>query len=59
MCSMHIFRALARIGNAYSKQEKWNEAVTYYDKSLTEHRNQDVVKKRVEVGVVTAICVVS
>ena len=37
------------MGNVYSRQEKWDLAVTYYDKSLTEHRNQDIVKKRVEV----------
>lgn len=43
-------RALARIGNAYFKQEKWELAIKYFDKSLAEHRNQDIVKKKKEVS---------
>ena len=33
----------------YWKQEKWAEAVKWYDKSLAEHRNPDIVSKKNEV----------
>ncbi len=42
-------RALARIGNVYVKQEKWELAVKYFDKSLADHRNPDIVNKKREV----------
>jgi stress-induced-phosphoprotein 1 len=38
------------MGNAYTKLEKWAEAVDAYNKSLTEHRTKDVLDalKKVE-----------
>jgi len=34
-------RAYFRLGNAYTKQEKWGEAVNAYTRSLTEHRTAE------------------
>lgn len=40
-----INRALQRIGNAYVKLDKLDEAIKYYGKSLTEHRTPDTLTK--------------
>ena len=50
-----LYRAYARIGNVYVKQDKLDAAIKAYDHSLAEHRNQDVVKKREEVCTILRI----
>ncbi|TKR86655.1 hypothetical protein L596_011201 [Steinernema carpocapsae] len=41
-----IAKAFARIGNAYSKKGELKEALAYYGKSLSEHRDPELVKKQ-------------
>jgi len=44
-----IAKAFARIANAYLKQDKLKEALHYFDKSVSEHRDPQVVRTRQEV----------
>lgn len=38
------------MANAYLKQNMVKEAVQFFDKSLSEHRDPEIVKKRLEVN---------
>ena len=38
------------MGNVYVKQEDWENAVKFFDKSLAEHRNPDIVSLKNEVN---------
>ena len=43
-------RALARIGTSYYKKDDLKNALIFYNKSLSEHRDPEVVKKSQEVS---------
>ena len=42
----HFARAYARIGNAYVKLKDLKKALKFYDHSLSEHRNPEILKKK-------------
>ncbi|KAJ1954117.1 Hsp90 cochaperone [Dispira parvispora] len=44
-----IAKAFARIGNAYSRKDDVPNAIKYYQKSLTEHRTSDTLKRLKEL----------
>lgn len=44
-----IAKALTRIGNAYVKKDNLKDAVMWFDKSLSEHRDPELVKKKKEI----------
>ncbi|CAG8498015.1 299_t:CDS:10 [Ambispora gerdemannii] len=44
-----VARAYGRIGNACVKLDKFDDAIKYYNKSLTEHRTPDILKKLNEI----------
>ena len=45
-----IAKAFARIANAHSKLNQHEEALKFYHKSLSEHRDPAVVKKVQQIG---------
>ena len=45
-----FLRALARAGNAYNKKEDYETALVFYNKSLSEHRDMDIVRKSQQVS---------
>lgn len=44
-----IAKAYARIGNAYVKLNDLKKALKYYDHSLSEHRNPEILKKKNQI----------
>ena len=53
------YRALARMGNVYYQQKQWTDAIKYFDKSLTEHRTAEVLKKKQAVSIPVCVLYVS
>ena len=52
-CLFPCYRAFARVGNAYFKKEDYNNALLYFNKSLSEHRDPEIVKKSQEVSILS------
>ncbi|TPX38904.1 hypothetical protein SeLEV6574_g07531 [Synchytrium endobioticum] len=50
-----IARAFARIGNAYAKKSDLENAIKYFNRSLTEHRDAGVLERLRDVGKEKAI----
>lgn len=50
-----VYRAFARVGNAYQKKEDFSNALLYYNKSLSEHRDSEIVKKAQEVSMIAIL----
>jgi len=44
-----IARAFGRMGNAYHKKDDLDNAIIYFNKSLTEHRNPEILTKLKEI----------
>ena len=40
---------MTRAGNAYNKKEDYENALVYYNKSLSEHRDMAIVRKSQQV----------
>lgn len=45
-----VYRSLARIGNAYYKKNDLQKTLVYFNKSLSEHRDVEVIKKSQEAS---------
>jgi stress-induced-phosphoprotein 1 len=45
----YFFRAYARMGNVKTQQKDYQAAVKYFNTSLSEHRNPDILAKKQEI----------
>ncbi len=43
------FRAYARMANVKTQEKDYESALKYYNHSLSEHRNPDILKKKQEI----------
>ncbi len=44
-----VRRAYARIGNVKVQEKNYQEAIKYFNRSLVEHRNPDIIKRKEEI----------